>query len=459
MSHEIRASWFPVQRAGPRTRRLLTILLAVAALTPIGLRESRALPSFARQTGQQCAACHNGFPELTPYGRLFKLNGYTFTGGKSELPPLAVMVVSSFTNTKAGQPGGAAPGYGVNDNFALDAVSVFYAGRIAPNLGAFIQTTYDGIGKRYSWDNTDIRYADTTILMGDELVFGVSLNNNPTVTDVWNSTPAWGYPYVASGLAPSPAAATLIEGGLSAEVAGANVYGYWNRLLYAEVGLYKTLSPRTQTTLGIDPTGSSSIKGIAPYWRLAVEPQWGPNSLEAGVFGMAATLNPGRITGFGTDHAVDVGFDTQYQYLSDINSVSLQASWISENQTLTASEALGDAANSHNHLHSLHAKTTYYYDQTYGASLGYFRVDGSTDAILYGDGSANSSPNSAGLTVELNYLPFNHGGPAFWPWLNVKFGLQYTAYQKFDGGTTNYDGAGHDASDNNTLYLYAWLAF
>ena len=39
---------------------------------------AQAVPLYARQTGQQCAACHNGFPELTPYGRLFKLNGYTF---------------------------------------------------------------------------------------------------------------------------------------------------------------------------------------------------------------------------------------------------------------------------------------------------------------------------------------------------------------------------------------------
>jgi hypothetical protein len=449
-----------VPRMSQGVVRLFTaVMLAAIASTFLGNRDAHALPSFARQTGQQCAACHNGYPELTPYGRLFKLNGYTFTGGQTDLPPLAVMVIPSFTHTQTGQAGAAAPGFGANNNFALDAVSLFYGGRIAPNIGAFIQTTYDGIGKRFSWDNTDIRYANTTSLLGDELVFGVSLNNNPTVTDLWNSTPAWGNPYLSSGLAPTPAAATLIEGGLAAEVIGTNVYGFWNRLVYAEAGVYKTLSTRTQTTLGVDPTGSSSIKGVAPYWRLALEPKWGRSTLEVGLFGMAATLNPRRVTGFGTDHAVDFGIDSQYQFLADVHSISFQGSWITENQTLTASEALGNATNSHNHLHSLHAKATYYYDQTYGATLGYFRVDGSSDAIIYGDGSANSSPNSAGLTAELDYIPFNHGGPAFWPWLNMKLGLQYTAYQKFDGGSANYDGAGHNASDNNTLYLFAWVAF
>src|SRR6516162_11627447 len=76
--------------------------------------------------------------------------------------------------------------------------------------------------------------------------------NNPTVNDVWNSTPAWGYPYLASELAPSPGAMTLIEGTFAQQVIGLNPYIYWNRLVYAEVGGYGTLSPRTNTTLGIE---------------------------------------------------------------------------------------------------------------------------------------------------------------------------------------------------------------
>ena len=49
-----------------------------------------AVPAFNRQTGQNCVACHAGgqFPELTPYGRLFKLTGYTL--GSRDIP-LSVM--------------------------------------------------------------------------------------------------------------------------------------------------------------------------------------------------------------------------------------------------------------------------------------------------------------------------------------------------------------------------------
>src|ERR1700738_285834 len=42
---------------------------------------AKALPSFARQTGQPCGACHTDFPALTPFGRRFKIGGYTLGGG------------------------------------------------------------------------------------------------------------------------------------------------------------------------------------------------------------------------------------------------------------------------------------------------------------------------------------------------------------------------------------------
>jgi hypothetical protein len=45
------------------------------------------------------------------------------------------------------------------------------------------------------------------------------------------------------------------------------------------------------------------------------------------------------------------------------------------------------------------------------------------------------------------------------PQLNARIGLQYVINDKFDGGRTNFDGRGRNASDNNTLFLYAWIAF
>ena len=133
--------------------------------------------------------------------------------------------------------------------------------------------------------------------------------------------------------------------------------------------------------------------------------------------GSAASLIPNRVTGLGTDHTVDVGFDTQYQFLADRNSVSVMASWITENDTMTSTAAqAGGGVSTHDHLRTLNIKTTYYYDQTYGGTLGFFRVDGSGDPNLYlaaqYGGSASGSPNSQGWIGEVDYIPFNHGGPS-----------------------------------------------
>ena len=89
-------------------RSLATILVGaaiIAAVLAIGLTPRRAvsLPLYARQTGQPCATCHTAFLELTPFGRRFKLGGYTLGGGDWTGPPFAVMLQPTFTNTQAAQ--------------------------------------------------------------------------------------------------------------------------------------------------------------------------------------------------------------------------------------------------------------------------------------------------------------------------------------------------------------------
>src|ERR1700758_1880688 len=73
--------------------RLLAAAMFAAALggfLTIGFAPpAQALPSFARQTGQPCGACHTDFPALTPYGRRFKLLGYTPGGGEFRTTPFS----------------------------------------------------------------------------------------------------------------------------------------------------------------------------------------------------------------------------------------------------------------------------------------------------------------------------------------------------------------------------------
>src|SRR5208282_6338672 len=99
-------------------------LVACALLCGISA-PSRAVPSFARQTGMTCAACHTVFPELTPFGREFKLNGYVLDNIKqvtgididsrqtlslNQIPPISLMLQVSYTHTSAPLPDSAISG-------------------------------------------------------------------------------------------------------------------------------------------------------------------------------------------------------------------------------------------------------------------------------------------------------------------------------------------------------------
>jgi hypothetical protein len=77
-----------------RTRIVaLAEILALAASLTVGFAPSaQALPSFARQTGQPCGTCHTDFPALTPYGRRFKLLGYTTGGGEFRTNPFSSQI-------------------------------------------------------------------------------------------------------------------------------------------------------------------------------------------------------------------------------------------------------------------------------------------------------------------------------------------------------------------------------
>jgi hypothetical protein len=72
----------------------------------------------------------------------------------------------------------------------------------------------------WNWDNTDVRYADTASIGLFDFIYGITANNNPTVQDVWNTTPAWAFPYTISTIASTPATKTLIQGAFAAHVGG-----------------------------------------------------------------------------------------------------------------------------------------------------------------------------------------------------------------------------------------------
>jgi hypothetical protein len=99
-------------------------------------------------------------------------------------------------------------------------LSIFLAGGFASHFGGFSQVTYNHSTDHFSMDNTDLRFANRGKLFGKDVDYGVTANNNPTVEDLWNSTPAWGLPWISTASGVSPIANPLINGGLAQDVFG-----------------------------------------------------------------------------------------------------------------------------------------------------------------------------------------------------------------------------------------------
>ncbi len=118
--------------------RTLRALLALATLALVLLPGSaRAIPAFNRQTGQNCVACHAGgqFPELTPYGRLFKLTGYTIGQRAVPISAMVVASLSKVANTsKSDDPSGD---FQKNDAAILATASLLLGGKVTDNIGAY----------------------------------------------------------------------------------------------------------------------------------------------------------------------------------------------------------------------------------------------------------------------------------------------------------------------------------
>lgn len=436
--------------------------LALFAVALLPSAPAWSVPAFAREMNLPCAACHTlAFgPALTPFGRNFKLHGYAL--GKQKTIPLSAALMASFTQTQQNEP--AAPHYSTNDNTALDDISAYIAGPIADHIGVFAKVVYDGIDRHTSWGVFDARYAEDFTIGGKNVLLGLSVNNYPTAQDPWNSLYAWGFPVPFPRLANGAGATPQIYGFQALQSLGANAYALIDNFLYLEAGGYRQLSDRLQGDVGmLNAAGEPAIDGTAPYWRATLQKTVGPHYFSAGIVGYAPDVQSPPEHGVGSDNYTDLGLDATYQFADGgPNTFNANASYIQEKQRLFGATALGESSSIANHLNTITVNGQYAYNQTYAITLAYFDTVGNSNAGLYVPfpwfGSANNSPDSRYFVTQLECIPFGKSDSFAKPFLNMRFGLQYTAYTRFNGGTTNYDGFGHAAHDNNTLFLFFWTA-
>lgn len=431
--------------------------LSLGFISLLVSQNTQAVPSFSRQTGAACSQCHTQSfgPNLTPFGRDFKLSGYTM-GNNSSLPPISAMIEGTLTHTDKNQDPAQfeQSAYNKNDNFTFDQASLFYAGRIYDKVGAFSQLTYDGYSDSLALDNTDIRFANSIELMDMPITYGISLNNSPTVQDLWNTTPSWGFPYTGSAVQPGVASAALIDGGLGAsQVGGASFYSMINNFVYLEAGAYDSFSTDMQRGLaGVLSANAIKLDGATPYWRVALQQDWHGHFLALGHYGLYANvLQPNSFgdVSRGSDQFTDVAFDATYQYMANPKHIfEVKTTYIYEDQNFSVSRA-GKTGNTG--LNTIKFNAAYTFNQTYGVTFGYNKLIGSTNTNLY-PSLINNSPTSEFFTAELVYVPFGKNTSFNKTWLNLRTSLQYIGYSQFDGGS-------HLVNANNTFMVNGWLAF
>ncbi|HXW57809.1 MAG TPA: hypothetical protein VEJ67_18800 [Candidatus Cybelea sp.] len=437
------------------------VVVGFAAMNPPSVQ---AVPSYARQTGLACSGCHYTPPELNPAGRRFKLLGYVdkqdksikAEAGKQHAPldileslPLSVMFETSYTSLGSPVPGTQ----NGNVEFPQD-VSLYLSGAWTKDIGSFLQVTYDTQNDHFSIDNTDIRYAKTKNLGGKEFNYGLDLNNNPSVEDLWNATPAWGFPWIQSDFAPLPTAEPILNGPLAQDVGGGGAYAMWDNHLYGAVLVYGSDHvgiPQPNPGTGF----TYNIHGAAPYWRFAWQQGTPTTQFEIGTYGMHVESTPQGVVG-PEDEYTDWALDSQVdRTLFKRDVLSLRGTFIDQTSWLTGSVAAvppAATAGSH-HLYTATANVEYHFGNRISLTGAFFDTWGTADPLLYPQapvtGSANGNPGSTGYFANAS----------FWPWQNIQLAFQYSGYTRFNGGGTNYDAAGRDASGNNTTYLLIRFLF
>jgi hypothetical protein len=233
---------------------------------------------------------------------------------------------------------------------------------------------------------------------------------------------------------------------------------------------------------GVHSEDKTKLQGVNPYWRLALNHEWGPHSLMVGTGGMNARIydDPLDTSDPSTIHRdYDVNVDAQYQYLLDPHSVTAQFVYARNKHHYSDAQvgqiaAFVDASGNpltptpaSDTTDTVRAKMTYVYQARYGGSLGMFNQTGSmstarqtsgydpatgtitTDLSSPVSGNLSGNPGTRGYTLEAFFMPIQY----------MRLGAQYTGFARYNGASQNYDGFGRNASDNNSLFVYLWAAY
>jgi len=467
-------------------------LLSLAVFAP---KSSFAIPSFARQTGLACDVCHTVFPHLTPFGREFKLHGYTYDysalikmvrqaakkraaeeGGMPDLvinkiPMVSVRIAGVWANQDGGSmvghgrvTGGQGAfsypaGYPTKDTFNLvKGDSLYIAGEITPHLGAWVEIG----GWNDSGGSASLAGYNVILNSGDHTVdnknftYGLSFENMVGFDDVGQAGPGnWGMTDLQNVLSThntlfDPFGATPVEGAEAYAMLG----NFTNGGIYGNIGLY---APSNGNDEGTPPTdtaggspGSGSWHGAKHADVYADIEYWLPGFKNIysmigafGYFGQEKMESPA--SQYYSDNVDDYGLEAQAQYIGGKNLVEFfgevqkqhDSEFYGTDQWTGYTYSTGTSVN----RTGFALKADYYYERTYGIYAKYMYAH-------------------SGTVQDLDYSGYILG-VSWYPWQNVNVRVERMMWSKYHPGQVQYGSVGDrpsasdfDVTAVKVMYLF-----
>ncbi len=458
----------------------LSWVVCLLCLLSIALPErAYAIPSFTRQTGFSCDECHTVYPNLTPFGREFKMHGYTMSVSKAvksssdatttplmnlnKVPMLSVRIVSLWSN-QAGGNNGIVPrgittggqgfvsfpaGYNDKETFnLLGDSSIYIAGKISPYLGTFMEFSGiddEGGGLGLGMLDTVLVAPDASV-GGKSVVYGVRGVDAVFTGDPSNVLGTWGLTSQLMGMSTHN---TLFDPN-RAMVEGGELYGMWGGFngggLFGTVGFYHPTGSQTAGSFvqgnlaGMSGTpGTLNTSTVDEAVRLAYYlPALGNLYAEAGAsayFGKEGMLAPSTASisnPFYTDTYYNYAIDAQVQYIGDKNLAELFAIYQSQNDSKFYGQDLYSninygASGTSVQRNGLAVTADYYYERTYGAYVKFL---------------TQSSGKVKDMDVTGTVL-----GLSWFPWQNVQMIIEQALFNTYNPGLAQYQNTSLSPSD------------
>ena len=252
-----------------------------------------AVPAYAEQTGQPCTACHvGGFgPQLTPFGRTFKMEGYTMRAGDAFTLPVSAMAVASYIHTsdRSGARAALSPPTTISRSIRR---ACLWRAASAIISAASRNGPMTALGRAFSWDNIDLRATTHETVDGHGCAAGREPHQQSRASgrSVEHACRHGAFPIPIPIWCRRRVPAQCSMAGLrKARLASAPM----------RIGIRPSIPKRDSTgrraTISCAPWGRippmwMCINGAAPYLRVAYQKDYGDQNFEIGAFGIVRRI-------------------------------------------------------------------------------------------------------------------------------------------------------------------------